>query len=256
MEAQRLIADAARQKAQLVVLPENFAIMGKSEFDKLDHKEPMDNGPIQDFLSKVSKKYGVWLVAGTIPITASVAENKIRAASLVYNDQGERAARYDKIHLFDVNVPESDESYKESDTIEAGEIPLVLDTPFGLMGVAVCYDLRFPELFRQMVDAGMEILVLPAAFTAKTGAAHWELLIRVRAVENLCYVIAANQGGLHSNGRSTYGHSMIVDPWGKILSQIDGSGSGVVGAEVDSEQLADIRRSFPALDHRKLVIAS
>ncbi len=250
-EAERLISDAAKMGSKLIVLPENFALMGKTEFDKLDHKESDDGGPIQDFLANISKQYSIWLVAGTVPMTAS-SNNKIRAACLVYNDKGKRIARYDKIHLFDVNVPGTEEQYQESETIEAGENALVLDTPFGRIGVAVCYDLRFPELFRQMIDEGMEILVLPSAFTAKTGAAHWDLLVRTRAVENLCYVIASNQGGFHLNGRETYGHSMIVDPWGKVVSEIT-SGSGIASGEVDCELLRKIRVSFPALHHRRLV---
>ena len=251
IEVERLICDADKSDARLVVLPENFALMGETEFDKLDHKESDDGGPIQEFLSRLSKQHSIWLVAGTIPMVAN-SKNKIRAACLVFNDKGERVARYDKIHLFDVNVPGTEEQYQESETIEAGENALVLDTPFGKIGVAVCYDLRFPELFRQMIDEGMEILMLPSAFTAKTGAAHWDLLVRTRAVENLCYVIASNQGGFHLNGRETYGHSMIVDPWGKVVSEIT-SGSGIACGEVDCELLRKIRVSFPALNHRRLV---
>lgn len=251
IEVERLIRDAVEAKAQLIVLPENFALMGETEYDKLSHKESDGGGPTQDFLARVSKQHSIWLVGGTIPMVANV-ENKIRAACTVYNDQGERVARYDKIHLFDVSVPGTDKQYRESETIEAGEDPLVIDTPFGRLGVAVCYDLRFPELFRQMLDEGMEILVVPSAFTAETGAAHWDLLVRTRAVENLCYVVASNQGGFHLNGRETYGHSMIVDPWGKVLAQI-ASGSGIVCADIDCEQLRKIRMSFPVLNHRRLV---
>lgn len=250
IEAERLINKAVEANARLVVLPENFALMGISEYDKLSQKESDEGGPIQEFLARVSSQNSIWLVAGTIPMVAE-SENKIRAASLVYNDEGKRVARYDKIHLFDVNVPGTDEHYQESETIEAGEGSLVLDTPFGKIGVAVCYDLRFPELFRQMLDGGMEVLVVPSAFTAETGYAHWDLLVRTRAVENLCYVLAANQGGFHLNGRTTYGHSMIVDPWGKVLSEI-ARGSGIVCAEIDCEQLKKIRLSFPVLDHRRL----
>lgn len=248
-EAERLIRQSLDANARLVALPENFALMGLTEFDKLDHKESDNDGPIQEFISRMARRYGIWLVAGTIPMKADDG-NKVRAASLVYNDQGERVARYDKIHLFDVHVPGSDEEYNESDTIEAGERPLVLATPFGKIGVAVCYDLRFPELFRRMLDEGMEILVVPSAFTERTGAAHWHLLIRARAVENQCYVVAPNQGGEHANGRITYGHSMVVGAWGNVLSEI-AAGPGHACAEIDSNQLEQVRASFPALQHRR-----
>ncbi|QSA97089.1 carbon-nitrogen hydrolase family protein [Methylococcus sp. EFPC2] len=249
IEAGRLVAKAAEQKAGLVVLPENFAIMGMSETDKLSVAEPDGAGPIQEFLSKTAEKHKVWLVGGTIPVQAGAG--KVRATTLVFNSRGERVGRYDKIHLFDVDVPGSNEQYRESNTIEPGEQALVVDTPFGRLGVAICYDLRFPELFRQLADHGMDILAVPAAFTARTGAAHWDILVRARAVENLCYTIASNQGGFHVNGRETYGHSMIVDPWGKVLAS-QPSGSGVVVAEVDSEQLTKVRITFPALHHRRL----
>jgi nitrilase len=249
LEAEKLIAEAAKAGAKLVALPENFAIMGMDEFDKNKQKEVDGSGVIQDFLSNVAKKYAVWVVGGTIPIVAN-DENKIRAACLVYNAAGERVARYDKIHLFDVNVPDSDEHYRESNSIEAGNSPLVIDTPFGKLGVAVCYDLRFPELFRDMLDLGMEVLVIPSAFTAETGAAHWEVLLRARAIENLCYVIAPNQGGFHLNGRKTFGHSMIIDPWGIVLDCCP-TGSGFVAGQIDKERLEKVRAAFPALKHRR-----
>lgn len=249
IEAGRLVEKAAAQKAELVVLPENFAIMGMSEVDKLEVAESDGIGPIQEFLGKTAEKHKVWLVGGTIPIQAG--NGKVRATALVFNDRGERVGRYDKIHLFDVDVPGSNEQYRESNTIEAGEDALVVDTPFGRLAVAICYDLRFPELFRQMTETGMDILAVPAAFTARTGAAHWELLVRARSVENLCYTVASNQGGFHVNSRETYGHSMIVDPWGKVLA-CQPSGSGVVVAEVDTDQLTKVRTTFPALQHRRL----
>jgi nitrilase len=223
--------------------------MGKTEKDKLEIAETEGSGPIQEFLARTAEKFKVWIIGGTMPMRAS--EGKVRAAALVFNDLGQRVGRYDKIHLFDVNVPGTDEYYRESHTIEPGERGVVLDTPFGRLGVTVCYDLRFPELFRQMADTGMDILAVPSAFTAQTGAAHWELLVRARAVENLCYTIAANQGGFHVNGRETYGHSMIVDPWGKILATLP-TGSGVVCAEIDSDRLQKVRAAFPALQHRRL----
>jgi len=201
------------------------------------------------FWRRLPKKYGVWVVGGTIPIVGDDS-NKVRAACLVYNDQGERVARYDKVHLFDVSVPGSNDVYRESDSIEAGADMLVIDTPFGRLGVAVCYDLRFPEFFRKM---DMEILVIPSAFTAETGAAHWELLLRARAVENLCYVIAPNQGGFHLNGRKTFGHSMVIDPWGVVLDCYK-TGGGFVSAEIDLERLEKVRGAFPALNHRRFFL--
>lgn len=249
LAADKLIGEAAKAGAKLVALPENFALMGEHEQDKLNAKEADGSGPIQHFLSSVAKKYGVWVVGGTIPLAADNS-GKTRAACLVYNDKGERVARYDKVHLFDVNVPGTSEVYRESDSIECGTEPLVIDTPFGRLGVAVCYDLRFPEFFRRMVDLGMEILVIPSAFTAETGAAHWEILLRARAVENLCYVIAPNQGGFHLNGRKTFGHSMIIDPWGIVLDCYK-TGAGFVCADIDLERLERVRGAFPALNHRR-----
>ncbi|MCF6354447.1 MAG: carbon-nitrogen hydrolase family protein [Candidatus Polarisedimenticolaceae bacterium] len=250
LEAERLVVDAADAGAGLVVLPENFAFMGETEQDKLALRERDGEGPMQDFLAQIAKRLGIWLVGGTVPLEAD-DPNKIRAACMVYDDQGKRVARYDKIHLFDVNLVEANERYSESETIEPGEKAVVLDTPFGRLGIAVCYDLRFPEMFRHMLDEGMDILALPASFTAITGKAHWEILVRARAVENLCYMIAAAQGGFHINGRETYGHSMIVGPWGTLLAELP-SGAGAVTAPLDIEGLRSIRRSFPALDHRQL----
>jgi len=250
LEAERLIKQAAKGGAELVVLPENFAIMGTSELDKVHLREREGSGPIQDFLAKQATKRDIWLVGGTVPLVAD-ADDKIRAACLVYDGDGEQVARYDKLHLFDVNIPDSGEDYQESETIEAGDRVVVLDTPFGRLGLAVCYDLRFPELFRQLVEQGAEIVTLPSAFTAITGKAHWEPLIRARAIENLCYVLAAGQGGFHLSGRETHGDSMIVDPWGVILARRP-RGAGSVCAHLDMEQLRSMRRNFPALEHRRL----
>lgn len=247
LEADKLIGEAAKAGAGLVALPENFALMGDSEFDKIEAREKDGDGPIQDFLARMARKYAVWVVGGTVPLEAE-DENKIRAACLIYDVKGERVGRYDKVHLFDVSVPDSDEEYRESDTIEAGSDNLVIDSPFGKLGIAVCYDLRFPEFFRTLTMQGMEILVIPSAFTAETGAAHWELLLRARAVENLCYVIAPNQGGFHLNGRKTYGHSMIIDPWGVILDCYK-TGGGYVLADIDLERLEKVRAGFPVLEH-------
>ncbi len=249
-EAGRLIAMAAKAKAKLVVLPENFAIMGLTDIDKVNIREEDGQGPIQDFLAEQSIKHGVWLVGGTVPLVAGDA-NKVRGACLLINDKGERVSRYDKIHLFDVNLPESGENYNESETIEKGNDVVVVDTPFGRLGLAVCYDLRFPELFRKMVDQGVQIIALPSAFTAMTGRAHWKVLLRARAIENLCYVVASAQGGYHVNGRETFGNSMIVNPWGVVIDRL-ASGSGFVIADIDLEYLESTRRNFPVLEHRKM----
>jgi len=250
LEAERLIANAANEGAKLVVLPENFALMGHKETDKVDIGEQQGEGSLQDFLSQQAKKHGIWLVGGTIPMV-SEDETRIRAACLLYNDSGEQVARYDKIHMFDVSLPDSEERYIESETIEPGNETLVVDTPFGKLGLAICYDLRFPEMFRELLDKGMEILVIPSAFTEVTGRAHWEPLLRARAIENQCYVIAAAQGGYHANGRETHGNSMIIDPWGIILNRLS-KASGVVKAEIDMERISNIRKTFPAVEHRRL----
>lgn len=254
LEAERLIGQAAQQGAGLVVLPENFAIMGKTEQDKLKASEREGHGAIQDFLSRQAVSHNIWIVGGTIPVKTA-SEQRVRAACLLFNAAGNRVARYDKIHLFDVYLDESRENYSESQTIEPGDAVVVSETPFGRIGFAVCYDLRFPELFRHMLDEGVEIIVLPAAFTATTGRAHWEALVRVRAIENLCYVIASAQGGYHVNGRETYGNSMIVDPWGTVLDRLP-NGPGVVFADIDRDRLANIRRSFPVIEHRKYRVQS
>jgi nitrilase len=250
LEAERLIEEAVSQHARLVVLPENFALMGRSEHDKVEASEQPGSGAIQTFLSEQSARHGIWLVGGTIPLKAN-DPGKVRATCLVFNELGEQVARYDKIHLFDVALVDSGEQYTESDTIEPGSEVVVIDSPFGRLGVAVCYDLRFPELFRQQLDLGLEVLVLPSAFTAITGRAHWEVLVRARAIENLCYVIAPDQGGYHLNGRETYGHSMIVDPWGTVLNSLS-RGPGVVCADIELGRLQSARRNFPSIAHRRL----
>jgi len=249
-EAEKLIKTAVQQEAKLVVLPENFAIMGMTEVDKVAIAETAGEGPIQQFLSQQASKHGVWIVGGTIPVESSVT-GKVYSTSLLYNDSGDMVARYDKIHLFDVMLEDSNESYNESETIESGNDVVVVDTPFGKLGMAICYDLRFPELFRAMADVGMEICVLPSAFTNLTGRAHWESLLRARAIENLCYMIAPDQGGYHKNGRETYGDSMIVDPWGVVLNRLP-HGTGVVVSDVDLEKLRNTRQNFPALKHKRL----
>jgi len=248
--AATLIAGARAQGAKLAVLPEMFAIMGEKTTDKLIVKETMGHGKIQDFLSEQAIKNDIWLVGGTIPIAASTA-NKVKAASLVYNNQGELVARYDKIHLFDATISER-ETYRESDTVEPGDHVTLLDTPFGKIGLAVCYDIRFPELFRWLFKEGADIFVVPAAFTVPTGAAHWALLTRSRAVENFCFVVGACQGGSHSNGRETYGHSLIIEPWGTIIQEMDGSTPGVICAELDLEKIKQARSAVPIGEHQQI----
>ena len=249
-QAKRLIEDAVKQGAGLIVLPENFALMAMSEPERVKHAEPEGKGAIQKFLSTQAKKHSVWLLGGTIPLQASDSKKSL-AASLLFNDKGEQVAHYDKIHMFDVLIKDSGEKYNESQTTEAGEKIIVVDSPFGKIGLAVCYDLRFPELFRNLADQGMDICVLPSAFTAITGKAHWEPLLRARAIENQCYLIAAAQGGFHINGRETHGNSMIVDPWGTVLNRIQ-SGNGVVVAEIDLNFLRKTRKNFPVLKHRRI----
>lgn len=250
IEAGRLITLASDAGAKLIVLPENFALMGLEESDKVKVREQFGSGQIQDFLSDQSSKHKAWIVGGTVPLTAN-HKNKIRAASLLINDEGKCVARYDKIHLFDVHIEETNENYNESATIEADDKIVVVDTPFGKLGMSICYDLRFPEMYRQMLNKNVDIIVLPAAFTAITGKAHWETLVRARAIENLSYVVAAAQGGYHLNGRETFGDSMIVDPWGRILDRLP-RGSGFVSAQIDPVLIAATRRNFPATSHRVL----
>ena len=258
-EAARLIGNAADSGAELVVLPENFAIMPLKDADRLAAVEEEGHGPIQGFLSEQARMHRVWLVGGTIPLAAKNKDDvqdaqvsretgmskatKVRAACLLYNDHGERVARYDKIHLFDVSL-DNGEQYQESRTIEAGDKPVVANTPWGKLGLAVCYDLRFPELFRELLDQGAEMFAVPAAFTAHTGKAHWEVLVRARAIENLCFVFASAQGGYHVNGRETHGNSMIVSPWGEVLDRLI--------ADCDRGQLQSVRTSLPSIQHRRI----
>jgi len=249
-EAEKLIKIAVQQEAELVVLPENFAIMGLAETDKVKIAEQPGSGLLQDYLQEQAGKHNIWLVGGTIPIRSSES-GKVLASCLLFNSHAEQVARYDKIHLFDVTIEASNESYTESETITPGDKIVVVDTPFGRLGLAVCYDLRFPELFRAMVDQGMEICALPSAFTSLTGRVHWESLLRSRAIENLSYMIAADQGGYHVGGRETHGDSMIVDPWGQVLNRLP-HGAGVVVADVDVAKLEHTRKMFPVLNHKQL----
>jgi predicted amidohydrolase len=245
-EAERLIEKAAEQGARLVVLPEYFPIMGMTDTDKIAAREQPGIGPIQAFLSETARRHKIWLVGGSIPLAAR-DPNKVLNTCLLFDEYGEQVARYDKIHLFNLEL--GNERYEEAKTIEPGKQVVVADSPFGRIGLAVCYDLRFPELFRAMKD--VDIIVLPSAFTETTGKMHWEPLLRARAIENLAYVIAAAQGGYHVSGRETHGHSMIVDPWGRVLDQM-ARGSGVVIAEVNRGYQASLRASLPALSHRTL----
>jgi predicted amidohydrolase len=249
-QAADLLAQAEAAGAALAVLPENFALMGLDERDKLAVAEADGDGPIQRFLAGAARRHHLWLVGGTMPMRAG-EPSRVRAASLLYGPDGERVARYDKIHLFDVAVGER-EAYRESATLEPGEpIPVVVPTAVGRLGLSVCYDLRFPELFRLQAAQGMELLALPSAFTATTGAAHWHVLVRARAIENQCVVIAPGQGGRHANGRETHGESMVVGPWGEVLARLD-KGPGVAIAEIERDHIHQLRRRFPALAHRRL----
>jgi nitrilase len=248
--AERLVSDAVEAGARMVVLPENFAFIGKQDKDIVGICEEPGSGPLQDFFAELAQRHAVWVCGGTIPLK-SPDSDRVYGASLIYDDQGRQVSRYDKIHLFDVQLIDSDEQYNESANIYSGQETVVTETPFGRVGMAVCYDLRFPELFRELITKGAEIILLPAAFTALTGKAHWEVLLRARAIENLCYIVAAAQGGFHMNGRSTYGHSMIVDPWGGV-TQLNTTTPGFITAEVKIDYLHSTRRSFPALEHRRL----
>lgn len=246
-EAERLIEIAVNQGAKLIALPEYFAIMGLKDTDKVAVREKEGNGPIQRFLAKTAKKHQIWIIAGSVPLESSV-KNKVRNSCLVYDDKGKQVARYDKIHLFGLDL--GNEHYHEETTIEPGGEVVTLDTPFGKIGLSICYDLRFPELYRAM--GAVDIIVIPAAFTETTGKAHWETLIRARAIENLAYVLAPAQGGYHMSGRETHGDSMIVDPWGVVLDRLP-RGSGVVVASINPGYLASLRKSLPALKHRSLL---
>ncbi len=245
-EAERLIEIAATQGAKLVALPEYFAIMGLKDTDKVKVREKEGSGQIQRFLAKMAKKHQIWLIGGTVPMEADTSD-KVRNSCLVFDPTGKLAARYDKIHLFNLDL--GNEHYHEDDTIQAGDKVVVLDTPLGRIGLSVCYDLRFPELFRAMGE--VDLIVVPSAFTDTTGKAHWETLVRARAIENLCYVLAPAQGGYHLSGRETHGNSMIVDPWGVVLDRLP-RGSGVVVAGINPAYQESLRKSLPALQHRTL----
>ncbi|KTD83010.1 carbon-nitrogen hydrolase family protein [Legionella waltersii] len=247
-QAEKLLVQAKEQGALLAQLPENFAFMGMRETDRFHVAEAYGNGVIQDKIGQLAKSLKIWVIAGTLPM--KTGGRRVRASCLVYDSQGACAARYDKIHLFDVRVSEQ-EAHQESLTIEPGNELVCVDTPVGKIGLSVCYDLRFPELFHSLQQKGAQLFSIPSAFTEVTGKAHWEVLLRARAIENLSYVLAANQGGIHQNGRHTYGHSMVVEPWGKVLSSIE-TGPGVIMAGIDLQRLEHLRNQFPSIQHHVL----
>lgn len=251
--AARLIADAAGQGAQLVLLPECFAAFGNRSLQALAAAEYDGSGPIRRFLADQARIHGVWLVAGSIPLPAE-AGAKPMACCLVIDDQGREVARYDKLHLFDVEVADSQRSYRESRDYGYGDRVVCIDTPVGRLGLSICYDVRFAELYQALRNAGAELIVVPSAFTAVTGAAHWEVLLRARAIETQCYVLAANQGGAHASGRETFGHSCLVDPWGEVIACLP-RGEGVICGEIDLQHLESIRRRMPVAGHRRFAPA-
>ncbi len=245
-EADRLLGEAAAAGARLAVLPEYFPLITSDETAKVRIREQEGEGPLQDFLRDAARRHGVWLIGGSCPMEAG-SPDKVKNSTLVFDDAGRRVARYDKVHLF--GFRKGEECYDESATIEAGNEVVAFDGPCGKIGLSICYDLRFPELFRAM--GGVDLIVLPAAFTWTTGQAHWEVLLRARAIENQCYVLASAQGGRHPSGRRTWGDSMIIDPWGEVLARLP-EGPGVVVADLDPARIADVRASLPALRHRKI----
>jgi nitrilase len=244
--AARLIHAAAAAGARVVALPENFYIIGRHETDKVKVREAEGSGPIQDFLAGSASRERVWIVGGTAPLAAADPA-RIRSACLVFDDAGRRVARYDKMHLF--RFEGRDERHDEARTLEGGEAAVALDTPFGRFALSVCYDVRFPELYRGLGE--FDAMFVPSAFTVPTGAAHWETLLRARAIENQAYVVAPAQGGLHPTGRRTHGHTMIVDPWGEVLAQ-QAAGEGIVLAEIDTGRLREVRAALPANLNRRL----
>lgn len=249
-QLQTLVRLLPKQRPQLVVLPEAFACFGAGESKQCDLAEPLGQGPIQDAIAALAKQHDVWVVAGTIPIQA---DSRYAAASLLFDNQGQQVARYDKIHLFDAAVEDGTGNYQESKYTQPGSELTVVDTPFGRLGMAVCYDLRFPEMFRALRQQGAELIVLPSAFTKVTGQAHWQPLLQARAIENQCYMVAPNQGGVHPDGRETWGHSMIIDPWGQVCTEIS-SDIGVGSVSIDPEKIRDVRQRMPVETHNKFEV--
>ena len=250
VEAERLLNIASRKGAQIVVLPEYFAIMGKKETDKLKLLEKHGDGPLQDFLRRMALELKIWIIGGTHAIASEDPQRPL-SRCYVFDPQGECVCWYDKIHLFDVTVQDSTKNYCESKYATPGDTPVSFDTPWGKAGLAVCYDLRFPEMFRQLVKQNIRLLFLPAAFTAQTGRAHWDILLKARAIENQIYLVASAQGGKHQNGRETYGHSIIISPWGETLDCLP-EGAGVVVSTLNFDSQEKIRNEFPVLQHTRL----
>jgi deaminated glutathione amidase len=248
--AGQLLREAKDLGCDIACLPENFSFIGLRDADKLQVAEPDREGPVQSFLSDTARQLKMWILAGTIVIRGDT-ERRVANSSLLIDAAGKRVARYDKIHLFDVTIPGRDEQYRESTHVTPGREVVIADTPVGKLGLSVCYDMRFPELYRDLVSKGAEWLAMPAAFTVPTGRAHWETLLRARAIENLCYVVAPAQTGTHTSGRETYGDSLIVDYWGQVMSRL-AKGAGVITAEIDLAKEAETRARFPALDNRQL----
>jgi nitrilase len=255
-EAERLLADAAEQGASVAVLPENFAVLATHQMIDCGRREAGPEPVIRAFLSEQARKLGLWIVGGSMPVAkrpdGSDLDDRVRATCIVFDDQGKEVARYDKIHLFDAMVEDAHGQYRESDTFEPGEQVVTVDTPAGKLGLAICYDLRFPELFRLLREQEVDWICLPSAFTWQTGDAHWYPLIRARAIENQVWVVAPGQGGQNSERRRTYGHSLICDPWGRVVTEIGEDGPGLVTAELDSDQVANLRTRMPVWEHRRL----
>jgi predicted amidohydrolase len=252
-EAGALLREAKDAGAEVACLPENFSFIGLKDADKVAVAESDGAGVVQDFLSATAAELKLWILGGTIAIR-SKSDKRVANTSLLIDADGKRVARYDKIHLFDVTIPGRNEQYRESNHVVPGREPVLADTPVGRLGLSVCYDMRFPELYRELVSRGAEWLAMPAAFTVPTGRAHWETLLRARAIENLCYVVAPAQWGTHSSGRETYGDSLIVDYWGQVLARL-ADGTGVISADFDLGQQGESRARFPALDNRRLGVA-
>lgn len=254
LAAGKLLREAKELGAQIACLPENFSFIGLRDADKLKVAEPDHEGPVQAFLRDTARELKLWILGGTTVIKGDSA-TRVSNASLLIDSDGRRVARYDKIHLFDVTIPGRNEQYLESTHVTPGREVVIADTPVGRLGLSVCYDMRFPELYRDLVARGAEWLAMPAAFTVPTGRAHWETLLRARAIENLCYVVAPAQGGRHTSGRETYGDTLIVDYWGQVLSRLP-EGTGVVTADIDLSKQAETRARFPALDNRRLGVTN
>lgn len=252
--AGRLLRQARAAGAEIACLPENFAFIGLKEADKLKTAETDGAGPVQDFLASIARELGLWILGGTINIRGT-DDGRVANTSLLIDSHGTRVARYDKIHLFDVAIPGRNEQYRESSTVVPGRHIVVADTPVGRLGMSVCYDMRFPELYRDLVAQGAVWLAMPAAFTVPTGKAHWETLLRARAIENLCYVVAPAQVGTHTSGRDTYGDTLIVDYWGQVAARLPAA-EGVITVDFDLVKQAEARGRFPALDNRQLPMAA